>query len=83
MPAYAHLFDQAIEYAKSHGSTLDEKIAVALDKLAVTFGAEILKLIPGRVSTEIDARLSFDTEATIKRARGIAQLYKGSLTLFF
>jgi len=49
---------------------------IALDKLAVNFGLEILKIIPGRVSTEIDARLSFDTEATVKKAREIISMYK-------
>jgi transaldolase len=49
-----------------------------MDKLAVNFGLEILKIVPGRVSTEIDARLSFDTEATIKKAHEIIQLYKDS-----
>jgi transaldolase len=49
-----------------------------MDKLAVNFGTEILKIVPGRVSTEIDARLSFDTEATIRRAEGLAALYEES-----
>jgi len=47
-----------------------------MDKIAVNFGVEILKIVPGRVSTEIDARLSFDTEATVKKGRDIIQLYK-------
>jgi transaldolase len=55
-----------------------KKTSLALDKLAVNFGIEILKIIPGRVSTEIDARLSFDTEATTKKAREIIALYKAA-----
>jgi transaldolase len=51
-------------------------VELALDRLAVNFGFEILKIIPGRVSTEIDARLSFDKEATIKKAKEIIQIYK-------
>ena len=46
------------------------------DKLAVNFGAEITKIVPGYVSTEVDARLSFDTDATVKKARRIIELYK-------
>ena len=53
----------------------DDKVGDASDRLAVAIGGEILKLIPGRVSTEVDARLSFDTEATIAKARRLVQLY--------
>lgn len=55
---------------------MEEKTNLAMDKLAVNFGAEILKIVPGRVSTEVDARLSFDTEANIKKARELIALYK-------
>jgi len=65
-------------YGKSKGKDLNEKAEYTLDKIAVNFGIEILKIVPGRVSTEIDARLSFDTEATIKKAKEIIQLYKDS-----
>ena len=54
----------------------EEQVEIAMDKLAVSFGEEILKVIKGRVSTEIDARLSFDTEGTVARARKLAALYK-------
>jgi len=74
--AYKHLVDDAIEYGKAHGKDTNEKVEKAMDKLAINFGVEILKIIPGRVSTEIDARLSFDTEATIKKARELIALYK-------
>jgi transaldolase len=69
MPVYSNLVDAAIENGKGDL----EKI---MDDLAVTFGAEITKIVPGYVSTEVDARLSFDTEATIAKARSIIALYK-------
>lgn len=75
-PQYKHLVDEAIQYAKSKGTTLDEQVALAVDKVVVNFGVEILKIVPGRVSTEVDARLSFDTEGNIKKARELIALYK-------
>eukprot|EP00555_Chaetoceros_dichaeta_P004091 CAMPEP_0198250988 /NCGR_PEP_ID=MMETSP1447-20131203/1976_1 /TAXON_ID=420782 /ORGANISM="Chaetoceros dichaeta, Strain CCMP1751" /LENGTH=318 /DNA_ID=CAMNT_0043935917 /DNA_START=32 /DNA_END=988 /DNA_ORIENTATION=+ len=69
MPQYKHLVRDAIEYGNGD-------LSVAMDKLAVNFGIEITKLVPGYVSTEVDARLSFDTEATIKKGRAIIELYK-------
>jgi len=76
LPQYKHLVEEAIEYGKKHGKDTNEKTLIALDKLAVNFGVEILKIVPGRVSTEVDARLSFDTEANIKKARELIALYK-------
>lgn len=73
LPAYAPLVDAAISSAQ--GDDGDARIADAGDRLAVAIGGEILKLIPGRVSTEVDARLSFDTEASIAKARRLVQLY--------
>ena len=70
LPAYAPLLDGAI--AQASGS---DRIGDACDRLAVAIGGEILKLVPGRVSTEVDARLSFDTEATIAKAHKLVQLY--------
>lgn len=67
-PEYAKLMDTAIEYGKKHGSSKDEQVDAALDRLLVEFGHEILKIIPGRVSTEVDASLSFDVQGTIKKA---------------
>jgi transaldolase len=75
-PHYQPLIDSAIEYAKKHATDPEKQLRLAMDKVAVNFGAEILKLVPGRVSTELDARLSFDTEANIERAREIIALYK-------
>jgi transaldolase len=60
--------DVAIEYGKEHGNTLNEKIDAALDRLLVEFGKEILKIVPGRVSTEVDARFSFDMQGSINKA---------------
>ncbi|QEH33278.1 Transaldolase [Aquisphaera giovannonii] len=76
MSQYANLLDEAIAYADSQGGPADGKIQVCMDKLAVNFGKEILKIVPGRVSTEVDARLSFDTEATIGKALHIIELYE-------
>ena len=71
MPAYAALVDQAIKDAGASAS-----LSHVIDRLLVNFGLEILKIVPGRVSTEVDARLSFDTEATLKKAREIIALYE-------
>lgn len=79
LPQYADLFKLAVDYAKSKSTDPKEQVSICLDKLAVTFGAEILKIIPGRVSTEIDARLSFDTAATVSKAHQLAQMYRGML----
>jgi transaldolase len=73
---YKPLMDDAINYAKKHGGTEKQKLENAIDKLSVNFGVEILKTIPGFVSTEIDARLSFDTEATVLKARKLMKLYE-------
>jgi len=76
LPQYQELVNKSLEYAKSHGKTVDEQICIAMDKLAVTFGSEILKIIPGRVSTELDARLSYDTQATIDKCHTLYKLYE-------
>ncbi|CAG8566063.1 15199_t:CDS:2 [Gigaspora rosea] len=75
-PRYAHLINSAVKYAKDKEGTIEEKIDWAADKLLINFGCEILKIIPGRVSTEVDAKLSFNTEATIQKARRLIELYK-------
>jgi len=77
MPAYSKLIDEAIEATASIKGK-EEKTAALIDRLFVDFGKEILKIVPGRVSTEVDARLSFDTEATMARARGIIKLYEAA-----
>lgn len=73
---YKNLIDDAIAYAKRSSSDKDVQLSKAMDKLAVNFGMEILKIVPGRVSTEVDARLSFDMEATVQKARDIIALYE-------
>lgn len=75
-PKYAKLIDVAVEYAKKNAKTPEEQATLALDRLLVEFGSRILAIVPGRVSTEVDARLSFDTEATIKKALSIIKLYE-------
>jgi len=68
MPEYSSLVDEAVEYGKGD-------LSVTMDKLAVSFGAEISRIVPGYVSTEVDARLSFDTEGSIAKARELIQMY--------
>jgi len=75
-PEYAKLIDIAIDYAKDKGTTKAEKAEIALDRLLVEFGKEILAIVPGRVSTEVDARLSFNKQATIDKALELIALYK-------
>lgn len=60
--------DNAIAYGRKHGKDEAEQIDSALDALLVEFGKEILKIVPGRVSTEVDARFSFDKEGSVKKA---------------
>jgi len=68
------LIDVAIEYGKSHGKDIDEKTDAALDRLLVEFGKEILKIVPGKVSTEVDARFSFDTKGSVAKALHIIEV---------
>ena len=75
-PDYRHLVDQAVEAARDSGSDHKSMSAEFIDRLFVLFGSEILKVIPGRVSTEVDASLSFDTDATIAKARRLISLYE-------
>ena len=69
MDKYSHLVDEAVAYGEGD-------LSLTMDKLAVSFGVEITKIVPGYVSTEVDARLSFDTEATIQKARDLIQMYE-------
>lgn len=73
---YNKLIDVAINYAKKNASTAEDQASLALDRLLVEFGKEILSIVPGRVSTEVDARLSFDKDATIKKAIEIIKMYE-------
>ncbi len=74
-PQYRDLLDDAVTYARSRSNRIEQQTRDMMDKLFVNFGARILQIVPGRVSTEVDARLSFDTEATIARAEHIMGLY--------
>lgn len=74
-PQYAKLIDEAIAFGKKKGGDVDNQVDWAMDKLLVNFGVEILKIIPGRVSTEVDARLSFNTKATVEKALRLISLY--------
>ncbi|HDR1026908.1 transaldolase [Pasteurella multocida] len=75
LPQYASLIDEAIAYAKSKSNCSKQQLIDAEDKLAVNIGLEILKIVPGRISTEVDARLSYDTQATIEKAKKLIALY--------
>ncbi len=76
IPDYAHLIDNANEWAKSQSDSLEQQVEDAGDKLAVNIGVEILKIVPGRISTEVDARLSFDIAGSITKAHKLIKLYK-------
>ena len=75
-PAYQHLVNEAIQWSEQQGGSTAEKLANATDYLAVLAGEQILGIIPGMVSTEVDARLSFDAEATKNKARRLTELYR-------
>ncbi|GAQ39555.1 sedoheptulose-7-phosphate:D-glyceraldehyde-3-phosphate transaldolase [Aspergillus tubingensis] len=75
-PEYASLIDAAVAKGKAEGKTLDEQVDATLDRLLVEFGKKILEIIPGKVSTEVDARFSFDTQASIDKALHIIKLYE-------
>lgn len=76
MPDYENLVMDAIQWGKKQGTEGSTELENILDKLAVNFGKEILEIIPGRVSTEVDARLSFDKDKTIERVRKLIALYE-------
>ncbi|RMJ25413.1 hypothetical protein PHISP_03730 [Aspergillus sp. HF37] len=75
-PEYAPLIDAAVQHGKAEGKTLDEKVDCTLDRLLVEFGREILKIIPGKVSTEVDARFSFDTQTSVNKALHFIKMYE-------
>ncbi len=76
MDAYAHLLEKAVKDSKPSSAGTAERVDDIIDHLLILFGTEILKIVPGRVSTEVDARLSFDVEATIAKARKLIKLYE-------
>jgi transaldolase len=76
---YQELIDRTLKESRAvlgDSAPVEEVVAEALDEISVTFGKEILRIVPGRVSTEVDARLSYDTEATIEKARKLIGLYE-------
>ncbi len=77
-PEYKHLIEDAIAWGKKQSSGPAATIDTIMDKVFVNFGIEILKIVPGRVSTEVDARLSFDVERSIAKARHLVQYYESA-----
>ena len=77
-PQYAHIVDEVVAQRKNSGLTGGKQIEDIIDHVLVAFGLEILKIVPGRVSTETDARLSFDTEGSIAKGRQLIELYKAA-----
>lgn len=75
-PEYQSLIEEAVQWGKKHSKNSQQALEQVLDKVFVNFGLEILKIIPGRVSTEVDARLSFDVEGSVKRAHHLISLYE-------
>ena len=78
MPAYLALLDKAVAEGKGGAGSKEERAKAIIDRLLILFGCEILKIVPGRVSTEVDARLSFDVEATVAKARHLIGMYKAA-----
>jgi transaldolase len=81
MPEYQGIVDQTLLKAKKDagaGASQAQVVSLAFDRLAVSFGLKILQIIPGRVSTEVDARLSYDTDATVAKARDLIAQYKAA-----
>jgi transaldolase len=76
LPQYKYLIDEAINTAKAQGGDKETQLLNASDQVAVNIGAEILKYVPGRISTEVDARLSFDRGLCVAKARKLIRLYK-------
>jgi len=79
IPTYQNLIDRSLRESRvviGESAPVEDVVAEALDEISVTFGKEILRIVPGRVSTEVDARLSYNTEATIEKARKLIGLYE-------
>jgi len=78
IPAYQNLIDEALRSSRKligDNAPVEDVVHEALDEISVIFGKEILKIVPGRVSTEVDARLSYDTDATVEKGRKLIRLY--------
>ena len=81
MPEYSEVVEGALVWADKQagsGATSEKVVALAIDRLSVEFGLRILEIVPGRVSTEVDARLSYDTDASIAKARYLIQQYEAA-----
>jgi transaldolase len=78
MPEYAELVQKVLREVKQGSQPASQHMSAALDRLAVAFGLEILKIVPNRVSTEVDARLSFDVEASVAKGRHLISLYEAA-----
>ncbi|GLQ30312.1 transaldolase [Litoribrevibacter albus] len=78
LPHYQDTLKNALAWAKGHASDAQQQVALACDKFGVDLGSEITGIIPGYISTEVDARLSFDTQATIAKAKQIIELYEAN-----
>lgn len=76
LPQYSELLNTAIEYAKAKGGDKNIQVENACDYLAVSIGKKILSIVPGRISTEVDARLSYDTQASVDKARHLIKMYQ-------
>lgn len=76
LPASAPVIEEALHWGAKQGGNTDAVTRAVCDRLAVSFGAELAKIVPGRVSTEVDADLSFDTAATVAKARSIIDAYQ-------
>lgn len=78
MPEYRDLVDKIITDTRQQAASIEQFLGSALDSLCVAFGVEILKIVPGRVSTEVDARLSFDVQGSVDKARTLISLYEAA-----
>jgi len=75
LEGYQHLLTEAVTWAKAQSSSAEQQVVDAADKLSALIGLEILKTVPGRISTEVDSRLSFDTQASIAKAHKLIAMY--------
>ena len=78
MPAYQGLLEKAVAEGKGGVGSKEVRARAIIDQLLTLFGREILKIVPGRVSTEVDARLSFDVQATVEKARHLIEIYRAA-----
>ena len=76
MDSYKAIIDKAIAYGMAYDGPKEDKVTKSVDKMFVLFGVEILKVVPGRVSTEVDARLSFNKEAQVEKAKALIDMYE-------